>query len=55
MDDLAKQKADIERQLVYSKQQVAFDAFQEALKKRLMKDGKLKINEAVLRRFLTSS
>ena len=54
-DDLAKQKADIERQLVYSKQQVAFDAFQEALKKRLMKDGKLKINEVVLRRFLTSS
>jgi len=54
-DDLAKQKSDIERQLVFSKQQMAFDAFQESLKQRLTRDGKLRINEAVLRRFVTAS
>ena len=54
-DDLTKQKAEIERTLTMSKQQVAFDAFQEGLKQRMMKDGKLRINETVLRRFLTAS
>jgi len=49
-DDLAKQKADIERQLTYSKQQIAFDAFQEALKARLSREGKLHINDQVLKR-----
>ncbi|HXZ19583.1 MAG TPA: peptidyl-prolyl cis-trans isomerase, partial [Candidatus Acidoferrales bacterium] len=54
-DDLAKQKADIERQLVFSKQQIAFDAFQESLKQRMIRDGKLKINETVLRRLQAAS
>ena len=54
-DDLAKQKADIERQLVFSKQQIAFDAFQESLKQRMIRDGKLKINETILRRLQAAS
>jgi peptidyl-prolyl cis-trans isomerase D len=54
-DDLAKQKADIERQLVGSKQQMAFEAFQEALRQRMLQEGKLRINEQVLRRLSTGS
>lgn len=53
-DDLAKQKVDIERQLTFSKQQAAFAAFQESLKQRLNRDGKLRINEAVLRRLVAA-
>ena len=52
--DLAKQRADIERQLVFSKQQMAFDAFQESLKQRLSREGKLRINEQVVRRLSTT-
>jgi peptidyl-prolyl cis-trans isomerase D len=54
-EDLAKQRAEIERQLVYQKQQMAFDAFQEALKQRMMREGKLQVNDQVLRRLSTSS
>lgn len=53
-EDLAKQKADIERQLVYSKQQTAFEAFQEALKQRMIRDGKLRINEPILKRLISA-
>jgi len=53
-EDLAKQKADIERQLVFSKQQMAFDAFQESLKQRLSREGMLRINDQVLRRLSAS-
>ncbi len=52
-DDLPKQKADIERQLVFAKQQIAFDAFQEALKERLSREGKLHINDQVLKRLVS--
>jgi len=54
-EDLAKQKADIERQLQFSKQQMAFDAFQESLKQKLTQDGKLRINQTVLRRLITAT
>lgn len=54
-DDMAKQKADIERQLVFSKQQIAFDAFQESLKQRLSREGKLRINDQILKRLIGSS
>lgn len=53
-EDLAKQKADIERRLVYSKQQTAFEAFQEALKQRMIRDGKLRINEPILKRLISA-
>jgi peptidyl-prolyl cis-trans isomerase D len=49
-DDFEKQKSDIQRQLLLSKQQMAFEAFQESLKQRLVREGKLRINEQVLRR-----
>lgn len=54
-DDLAKQKADIERQLVAQKQQMAFDAFQESLRQRMLREGKLRVNEQVVRRLSTGS
>jgi len=54
-EDLAKQKADIERQLLATKQQMAFEAFQESLRQRLLQEGKLRINEQVLRRLSTGS
>ena len=53
-DDLAKQKADIERQLTYSRQQIAFDAFQEALRERLSREGKLHVNDQVLKRLVNA-
>jgi peptidyl-prolyl cis-trans isomerase D len=53
-DDLAKQKGDIERQLTVAKQQMAFDAFQEALRQRLAREGKLRINDQVVKRLSTS-
>lgn len=54
-EDLAKQKADIERQLTLAKQQMAFDAFQESLRQRLSREGKLRINDQVLKRLSTAS
>jgi hypothetical protein len=53
MDDLAKQTADIERQLVATKQQMAFDAFQESLRRRLEREGKLQVNDQVVKRLAT--
>jgi peptidyl-prolyl cis-trans isomerase D len=53
-EDLAKQKADIERQLTLAKQQMAFDAFQESLRQRLIQEGKLRINDQVVKRLSTS-
>src|SRR5271168_424038 len=53
-DDLPKQRADIERQLIFAKQQMAFDAFQEALKQRMLREGKLQIHEQVVRQLSTN-
>ena len=50
MDDLAKQKDGIEKQLLQSKQEAAFQAFHTALVDRLKKEGKLTINQEVLDR-----
>lgn len=43
-DDLAKQKADIEQQLLQTKQNAAFDAFRTSLLDQMKKEGKLTIN-----------
>jgi peptidyl-prolyl cis-trans isomerase D len=43
-DDLAKQKADIEQQLLQTKQNAAFDAFRTTLLDQMKKEGKLTIN-----------
>jgi len=53
-EDLAKQRADIERQLTLAKQQMAFDAFQESLRQQLSREGKLRINDQVLKRLSTA-
>ncbi len=50
MDDFAKQKDAIEKQLLQSKQEAAFQAFRVALVDRLKKEGKLTINQEVLDR-----
>src|SRR5271170_1907424 len=43
-DDLAKQKADIEQQLLQTKQNAAFEAFRTTLLDQMKKEGKLTIN-----------
>jgi peptidyl-prolyl cis-trans isomerase D len=48
--DLARQASDLRRQIVQSKQQMAFEAFQEALRQRLLREGKLKINDQLVKR-----
>lgn len=53
--DLARQQNDLQRQIVQSKQQLAFEAFQDSLRQRLVKEGKLKINDQVLRRLAGTS
>jgi peptidyl-prolyl cis-trans isomerase D len=54
-DDLAKQGAEIQRQLLQSKQSAAFAAFRDALEDRLRKEGKLVINSDVLKRVTHTS
>jgi peptidyl-prolyl cis-trans isomerase D len=54
-EDLAKQENELRRQIVQSKQQLAFEAFQDSLRQRLTREGKLKINDQVLRRLTGSS
>lgn len=49
-DDLAKQKTDIQQQLMQTKQEAAFDAFKTALEDRLKQEGKLSINADVVQR-----
>jgi peptidyl-prolyl cis-trans isomerase D len=50
MADLAKQKDDIQQQLLQSKQNAAFDAFHTTLIDRLTKEGKLTINSEAMNR-----
>jgi peptidyl-prolyl cis-trans isomerase D len=54
-DDLAKQKDQIEHQLLQTRQNAAFEAFRTTLLDRLKKDGKLTINTEVVRRVTRSS
>jgi len=54
-EDLAKQKEQIEQQLLQAKQGAAFDAFRTALEDRLKKEGKLTINNEALKRISKTS
>jgi peptidyl-prolyl cis-trans isomerase D len=49
-DDFAKQKSEIEQQLLQTKQSAAFAAFRTALEDRLKQEGKLTINADVVQR-----
>ena len=52
-DDLAKQRDDIQQQLLQTKQNAAFDAFHTQLIDRLKKEGKLTINTDAVKRAAT--
>jgi hypothetical protein len=54
-DDLAKQRDDIQQQLLQTKQNAAFDAFHTDLINRLKKEGKLNINAEVQSRATSAS
>jgi peptidyl-prolyl cis-trans isomerase D len=54
-EDLAKQKDQIEAQLLQAKQGAAFDAFRTALEDRLKREGKLMINADALKRLNKTS
>jgi peptidyl-prolyl cis-trans isomerase D len=54
-DDFAKQKNDIEQQLLDSRRTMAFEAFHTALDNRMKAEGKLKINADNLKRMTSSS
>ena len=54
-DDLAQQSADLEQQILQAKKQAAFQAFQAALQDRLKKEGKIVINNEMLKRLTKSS
>ncbi len=54
-EELAKQKSDIEQQILTTKQTNAFAAFKTALEDRLTKEGKITINTDVMNRFTKSS
>ena len=54
-EELEKQKADIEQQILQTKQNDAFGAFKSALEERLAKEGKLVINKEVEDRLTKAS
>ena len=54
-EDLAKQKEQIQQQLLQTKQAAAFDAFRTALEDRLKKEGKLTINNEAMKRLSKTS
>ena len=49
-EGLSKQSKELEQQLLQSKEQVAYEAFRAALKDRLKREGKLRMNEETLKR-----
>jgi peptidyl-prolyl cis-trans isomerase D len=49
-EDIAKQKGDIEQQLLQTKQNAAFDAFRTSLISQLKKEGKITINTEAMNR-----
>ena len=53
-EDLAKQSKEIEQQLLQSKGQVAYEAFRAGLKERMKHEGKLRVNEVVLKQLTAS-
>ncbi len=54
-EELAKQKSEIEQQILQTKQTNAFAAFKTALEDRLTKEGKITINNDVMNRFTKTS
>jgi peptidyl-prolyl cis-trans isomerase D len=54
-DDLASQRADIEQQLLQTKQDAAYEAFRKSLEDQLAKEGKLVIHNDVMTRFTSST
>jgi peptidyl-prolyl cis-trans isomerase D len=54
-DDLASQRADIEQQLLQTKQDAAYEAFRTSLEDQLKKEGKLVIHDDVMSRFTAAS
>ncbi len=54
-EDFAKQEAKLRQQIEASKRQLAFEAFQSSLRRRLEQEGKLKINEQELRKIVGSA
>lgn len=54
-DDLAAQRADIEQQLLQTKQDAAYEAFRTSLEDQLAKEGKLVIHNDVMTRFTSST
>jgi peptidyl-prolyl cis-trans isomerase D len=52
-DDFEKQKAKIEETVMQQKRQTAFDLFRTALKTRLQKEGKVRVNADNLKRLTT--
>ncbi|HXQ27296.1 MAG TPA: peptidyl-prolyl cis-trans isomerase [Candidatus Acidoferrales bacterium] len=55
LDELPKQKDDIEQQLLQTRQNAAFDAFHTTLVDRLKKEGKLTINSEAVNRVTRST
>jgi hypothetical protein len=53
--DLAKQSTDIQQQLLQTKQQNAYSAFHDALQDRLRREGKIHVNDDVLKRLTKTS
>jgi parvulin-like peptidyl-prolyl isomerase len=54
-EDMAKQRAAIEQEILQAKQSAAFAAFRTALEDRLRKEGKLTINADAVKRLTHSS
>ena len=55
LDELPKQKNDIQQQLLQTRQNAAFDAFHSTLVDRLKKEGKLTINSEAVNRVTRST
>ena len=53
--DFAKAKGDLEKQILQDKQQTAFEAFHDALKKRYQQEGKLAYNTENLKLLMSQS
>lgn len=54
-DDLTRQLADLEQQLLQQKRSMVYEAFRKSLMDRMRKSGKVAINAEVLKRLTTTS
>jgi len=55
LEELAKQRAEIEASVLQTKRQMAYEAFRGALEQRLTREGRLHINQDNLKRLTTPS